>query len=201
MTATGPTPPRKTLAPPSFGYVEQSLTFLFPPVKVIVHLRSKSWETRVAAGQAIEAIAANVPEWNPVEDMETEDSNSPHPPPDTTDMNKLTFATFDLSSVLAHGKLLLGSAGKEYDIDMSDMTPQERLALQRKNLKERLGLGSQFMDGKIPQWAVIVGRNKSMVIAETLIISCFCCSGLIGRYGCVFRDKGFSDRSIAEIGA
>jgi hypothetical protein len=28
------------------------------------------------------------------------------------------------------------------------MTPQERLELQRRNLKERLGLGSQFMDGK-----------------------------------------------------
>jgi TATA-binding protein-associated factor len=78
--------------------------------------------------------------------MKIEDSNSP-PPIDTSDMDKLSFATFDLSSVLAHGKLLLGSAGKEYDIDMSDMTPQERLALQRKNLKERLGLGSQFMDG------------------------------------------------------
>jgi len=78
--------------------------------------------------------------------MKTEDSNSP-PPTDISDANKLTFATFDLSSVLVHGKLLLGSAGKEYDIDMSDMTPQERLALQRKNLKERLGLGSQFMDG------------------------------------------------------
>ncbi|KAI9288630.1 hypothetical protein BC943DRAFT_288000 [Umbelopsis sp. AD052] len=113
--------------------------------RVIVHLRSKSWETRVAAGQAIEAIAANVPEWNPPEDMKIEDSNSP-PPIDTSDIDTLSFATFDLSSVLVHGKLLLGSAGKEYDIDMSDMTPQERLALQRKNLKERLGLGSQFMD-------------------------------------------------------
>ena len=62
-------------------------------------------------------------------------------------LHKLCFSQFDLASVLQHGKLLLGSAGKEYDIDFSDMTPQERLELQRRNLKERLGLGSQFMDG------------------------------------------------------
>lgn len=62
-------------------------------------------------------------------------------------LHKLCFSQFDLASVLQHGKLLLGSAGKEYEIDFSDMTPQERLELQRRNLKERLGLGSQFMDG------------------------------------------------------
>lgn len=67
------------------------------------------------------------------------------------DMHKLQFDQFDLASVLLHGKLLLGSAGKEYDIDFSDMTPQERLELQRRNLKERLGLASQFMDGKRSQ--------------------------------------------------
>ena len=63
------------------------------------------------------------------------------------DMHKLRFDQFELASVLLHGKLLLGSAGKEYDIDFSDMTPHERLELQRRNLKERLGLASQFMDG------------------------------------------------------
>ncbi|KAG2237713.1 hypothetical protein INT48_009651, partial [Thamnidium elegans] len=62
------------------------------------------------------------------------------------DLHKLQFDQFDLASVLQHGKLLLGSAGKEYDIDFSDMTPQERLELQRRNLRERLGLGHQFMD-------------------------------------------------------
>ena len=32
-------------------------------------------------------------------------------------------------------------------MDLNDLSPTERLALQRKNLKQRLGLGSQFMDG------------------------------------------------------
>ena len=29
-------------------------------------LKSSSWDTRIAAGQAIEAIAQNVPQWDPV---------------------------------------------------------------------------------------------------------------------------------------
>ena len=106
-------------------------------------MRSKEWDTRLAAGQALEAIAANVPAWDPSDEDEIAikiDNNE--------EQHKLRFSEFDLASVLQHGKLLLGSAGKEYDIDFSDMTPQERLEIQRRNLKERLGLASQFMDGK-----------------------------------------------------
>ncbi|KAI8381200.1 uncharacterized protein BYT42DRAFT_598127 [Radiomyces spectabilis] len=109
--------------------------------RVVVHLRSKAWDTRWAAGQALEAIAANVPAWEPTNEVKQE-----HAPDESNDTHKLTFDQFDLASVLQHGKLLLGSAGKEYDIDFSDMTPEERLQLQRRNLRERLGLGSQFMD-------------------------------------------------------
>ncbi|OBZ85747.1 hypothetical protein A0J61_06204 [Choanephora cucurbitarum] len=111
--------------------------------RVVVHLRSKVWDTRLAAGQALESIAANVPIWDP--ERETTDA-SQSSEEEEEDLHKLQFSQFDLASVLQHGKLLLGSAGKEYDIDFSDMTPQERLELQRRNLKERLGLASQFMD-------------------------------------------------------
>jgi len=34
--------------------------------RVHVLLRSSNWDTRVAASQAIEAIAKNVPSWDPV---------------------------------------------------------------------------------------------------------------------------------------
>ncbi|KAI9276261.1 hypothetical protein BY458DRAFT_554739 [Sporodiniella umbellata] len=110
--------------------------------RVVVHLRSKAWDTRLAAGQALEAIATNVPTWDPSDD----DAMNIDEVDGEEQLHKLAFSQFDLASVLQHGKLLLGSAGKEYDIDFSDMTPQERLELQRRNLKERLGLGSQFMD-------------------------------------------------------
>jgi TATA-binding protein-associated factor len=38
-------------------------------LQVIVHLSNKEWDTRIAAGQAIEAIAKNVPQWDPPESM------------------------------------------------------------------------------------------------------------------------------------
>ncbi|KAF7221520.1 TATA-binding protein-associated factor 172-like [Nothobranchius furzeri] len=33
--------------------------------KVLTYLRSPSWDTRIAAGQAVEAIVRNIPEWQP----------------------------------------------------------------------------------------------------------------------------------------
>ncbi|KAL1916044.1 uncharacterized protein VTP21DRAFT_6048 [Calcarisporiella thermophila] len=110
--------------------------------RVLVHLRSKSWETRVAAGQAIEAIAKNVPEWNPPEAVKVEE----HKYNEEADKSRLTFDNFDIANVIQNGRLLLGSAGKEYDFEMSELDPEERLALQRRNLKQRLGLASQFME-------------------------------------------------------
>ncbi|KAI8967520.1 hypothetical protein BDF20DRAFT_899694 [Mycotypha africana] len=111
--------------------------------RVVVHLRSKAWDTRWAAGQALEAIAANVPAWNPSDNSDNSDATTIKV---EDDVHKLNFNQFDLGPVLQNGKLLLGSAGKEYDVDFSDMTPEQRLELQRRNLKERLGLASQFMD-------------------------------------------------------
>uniref|UniRef100_A0A3Q3JAF2 BTAF1 RNA polymerase II, B-TFIID transcription factor-associated n=1 Tax=Monopterus albus TaxID=43700 RepID=A0A3Q3JAF2_MONAL len=34
--------------------------------KVLTYLRSPNWDTRIAAGQAVEAIVKNIPEWDPV---------------------------------------------------------------------------------------------------------------------------------------
>lgn len=33
--------------------------------KVLTYLRSPNWDTRIAAGQAVEAIVKNIPEWKP----------------------------------------------------------------------------------------------------------------------------------------
>ncbi|KAG9295858.1 hypothetical protein G9A89_006597 [Geosiphon pyriformis] len=111
--------------------------------RVIVHLRSKNWETRIAAGQAIESIANNLPQWNPPEPSK---ADTTIPISSLHIHSKYSFDNFDIANVLQGGRLLLGSAGKEYDFDLSELDPAERLALQRKNLSERLGLGSQFMD-------------------------------------------------------
>ncbi|KAG0273471.1 TATA-binding protein-associated factor mot1 [Linnemannia exigua] len=119
--------------------------------RVLVHLRSKSWDTRIAAGQALEAIVGNVPQWDPSADsqVKTEDGAAADKTAstETSTFDRLSFANFDISQVLQNGKLLLGSAGKEYDLDLSDLDPAERLEIQRKNLNANLGLmTSRFMD-------------------------------------------------------
>ncbi|KAI8070902.1 hypothetical protein BC940DRAFT_294717 [Gongronella butleri] len=122
--------------------------------RVVVHLRSKAWDTRLAAGYALECIAQNVPTWDP---QDTGDKSAVV----EDDDDKLTFAQFDLASVLHHGKPLLGSAGKEYDMDLLDMKPHERLEMQRRNLRERLGLASQFMDVDLLDDADLDTKRKS----------------------------------------
>ncbi|KAF9426594.1 TATA-binding protein-associated factor mot1, partial [Entomortierella beljakovae] len=117
--------------------------------RVLVHLRSKSWDTRIAAGQALEAIVRNVPLWDPSEEsnIKTEEGSEQKSTAEQPKYDRLSFSNFDISQVLQNGKLLLGSAGKEYDLDLSDLDPAERLAIQRKNLAANLGLmTSQFMD-------------------------------------------------------
>ncbi|XP_016128822.1 TATA-binding protein-associated factor 172-like [Sinocyclocheilus grahami] len=110
--------------------------------KVLTYLRSPNWDTRIAAGQAVEAIVKKIPEWNPApkqkdevcaEDMSPEDISS----------DKLSFYRFDISRLLKHGASLLGSAGAEFELqdDKSGETdPKERLARQRKQLQKKLGL-------------------------------------------------------------
>lgn len=54
----------------SFDYLNKlffwCVTFILQFFKVLIYLRSTNWDTRIAAGQAVEAIVKNVPEWNPV---------------------------------------------------------------------------------------------------------------------------------------
>ncbi|CAJ1066966.1 TATA-binding protein-associated factor 172 [Xyrichtys novacula] len=109
--------------------------------KVLTYLRSPNWDTRIAAGQAVEAIVKNIPEWDPAprpkeescEDLSPEDSSC----------DRLTFYHFDISRLLKHGASLLGSAGAEFELQddkTAEMDPKERLARQRKLLQKKLGL-------------------------------------------------------------
>jgi TATA-binding protein-associated factor len=60
----------------------------------------------------------------------------------------LSFENFHLDTIRKTAKPLLASKGNEFDIDFSAMNPKERLALQKKQIREQLGFGSEFMDGK-----------------------------------------------------
>ncbi|KAF9583392.1 TATA-binding protein-associated factor mot1, partial [Lunasporangiospora selenospora] len=134
--------------------------------RVLVHVRSKSWDTRIAAGQALEAIVNNVPQWDPSDDSQVKEENGTEQKPkaELPKYDRLSFSNLDISTVLQNGKLLLGSAGKEYDLDLSDLDPAERLALQRKNLAANLGImTTQFMDVDLVDDADISGPKTPAI--------------------------------------
>jgi TATA-binding protein-associated factor len=154
---TGSTKIVRSTAAKQIGQVQkQHPDELYPLLtRVLVHLNSKSWETRVAAGEAIEAICENVPKWDPL--------------PSNGEIEKLegllSFKSMDIDVVLERGQPLLSSAGKEFDADLTDMDPKERLALQKKQLRERLGLATQFMD------VDFFDENDVRVTKSTAVIS------------------------------
>ncbi|KAJ1812442.1 TATA-binding protein-associated factor mot1, partial [Coemansia sp. RSA 2598] len=112
--------------------------------RVYEYIGSKSWDTRIAAAQAIEAIAKEVPEWDPNSDDikpaadKTEDEED--------DIEYLNFGQFNVDSVIRHGRLLLGSAGREYEDDgLEGLNPAQRVAAQRAQMRKRLGIGAEFL--------------------------------------------------------
>ncbi|OXB67392.1 hypothetical protein ASZ78_010950 [Callipepla squamata] len=110
--------------------------------KVLVYLRSTNWDTRIAAGQAVEAIVKNVPEWNPTPRLKQE-PGSDSPMEDSLSSDRLRFDRFDICRLLKHGASLLGSAGAEFEVQddkSGEIDPKERIARQRKLLQKKLGL-------------------------------------------------------------
>jgi len=112
---------------------------------VVTYLRSKSWETRIAASKALAAIASAVHQWDP-----------PPPAPGTQHNltpfieDGLTFDNFDINSVIEKGVTLLASGGKEFDIELEgleNLTPSERMERRRKMVRMVLGDTAAFMDG------------------------------------------------------
>ncbi|ELR19914.1 SNF2 family Nterminal domain containing protein [Acanthamoeba castellanii str. Neff] len=56
----------------------------------------------------------------------------------------MSFDTFNVTRVLDNGKKLLASGGEEFDINLDEMPLAERLAFQRAQLKQNLGMVGQF---------------------------------------------------------
>ncbi|XP_058174842.1 TATA-binding protein-associated factor 172 [Anopheles ziemanni] len=126
------------------------------------YLHSNSWDTRIAASQAVQAILENVPQWDPKgcssggvkiekeEPAEEEDSNegkvndSPGKGSRNGHNHRLSFDSFDLNAVLFKGARLMGSEGTEFDpLDENEVVDlREKLARQRALLNEKLGLSS-----------------------------------------------------------
>ncbi|KAJ4797222.1 TATA-binding protein-associated factor MOT1 [Rhynchospora pubera] len=161
---TGSTQTTRLAAARQIGEIAKSHPQDLNPLlkKVSQYLRSKSWDTRVAAAQAIGAIAENVKHTTLKELLalvEAEAANL-----GISDISKelglawskfdtdiaagLTFKSFQISKVLEFGSPLLASGGQEYDVANDNRSPAERLARQKQNLRRRLGLDvcEQFMD-------------------------------------------------------
>jgi TATA-binding protein-associated factor len=68
----------------------------------------------------------------------------------------LSFDSFDMSAVVKRGVPLLASPGKEFEeeptglAEAASLDPKERIARQKRLLKQKLGLGTEFMDGVLP---------------------------------------------------
>ncbi|CAN8254589.1 unnamed protein product [Cochlearia groenlandica] len=129
--------------------------------KVLHYLRSKKWDTRVAAAHAIGAIVLNVKHTSLREllnSLETKfgeagmsDNVDEVVASDSLQSKLLAnapFRSFEMNKVLEFGALL-ASGGQEYDIlNDNSKNPRDRVARQKKNLRRRLGLDmcEQFMD-------------------------------------------------------
>ncbi|GMN49583.1 hypothetical protein TIFTF001_018736 [Ficus carica] len=127
----------------------QDLTSLLK--KVSQFLRSKNWDTRVAAARAIGAIAENVKHTSLTEVLsccqsklsEFGISGAPEDllalPDFRSNVVGVSFRSFNINKVLEFGALV-ASGGQEYDVANDNMkNPRERLARQKQNLRRRLG--------------------------------------------------------------
>ncbi|KAL6054603.1 TATA-binding protein-associated factor [Balamuthia mandrillaris] len=119
--------------------------------RVKAFLRSNKWETRVAAGDALEAIASNVPEWDPVaaaqrkrqpsetgpvkleRETHSEEASAPLWP-----RTLFNFNTFNIEQVLKAGKKLLASGGEEFEPQLDDLSYEARAEQQRMHLATKI---------------------------------------------------------------
>lgn len=109
-------------------------------------MRSKSWDTRIAAAKAIGCIAENAPKFEPnasYADVKAEHGTHDELAPA---QGFLQLENLDVAAVLTHGKKLLGSGGKEYDYVLAGLDPGERLAHLKKTLNARLGLDGEVVE-------------------------------------------------------
>ena len=109
-------------------------------------LRSRTWDTRTAAAKAVGAIAENAPNYDPNSSRQLGHPNVDDPVPASNGSNglhhdeQLNSATLNVSSILRHGKKLLGSAENGTDHALGALDSVERLEYLKKTLDGRLGL-------------------------------------------------------------
>ncbi|KAJ7063461.1 SNF2 superfamily chromatin remodeling protein [Mycena amicta] len=103
--------------------------------RIIPYLHSKSFETRTAASVALSQTFSLVPLWQPRNRPELGEEE-PLPAPD--------FPNFSVQELIAQGKLLLASEGKEFAKPAGMLASPAEVKKARKAAMSRLGL--DFLD-------------------------------------------------------
>ncbi|KAJ4374581.1 TATA-binding protein-associated factor mot1 [Didymella sp. IMI 355093] len=139
--------------------------------RVVPFLRSKSWETRVAAAKAVGGIVANAEKYDPnaedepiksevkaetnghakEEDQEDgavkkEENGDVEMPLAPLPTGKFDLNTLDIAAILRDGNHLVGAASKELESKLLSMNPADRLAYQKEILPKRLGFQGPFAE-------------------------------------------------------
>lgn len=154
--------------------------------RVIPYLRSKSWETRVAAAKAVGGIVSNAEKFDPnAEDEPIEAAAKPDNLESETNghvkaeesngdvvkkeengdvaipplSERLELATLDLSSILKFGKHLVASGSREHDFKLAAMDPIERSNYQKETLLKRLGFEGEYIEEKSPPIDDVVAQT------------------------------------------
>jgi TATA-binding protein-associated factor len=116
--------------------------------RVVPYLRSRSWDTRRAAAKAIGGIVENANKYDPNEDdgevkVDDEDDGPCECAP-TGD--QIAFEDLDVPKIVENGAQLLGKGTPEYEYQFMGMSPLERLAHQKKGLRDRLGFNGKYTE-------------------------------------------------------
>lgn len=129
----------KKAAASQLGEVQRSYPDEFARLlrKLRPYLHSSCWDTRIAAGAAVEAIVKHVPKYFP--------SGQPAADLPTNPSDQIRFEQFSVETIARNGTQLLGSEGSEYDViidapDIDVSGDNDRLLTQRRWINKRLGL-------------------------------------------------------------
>ncbi|XP_015108385.1 TATA-binding protein-associated factor 172 [Diachasma alloeum] len=148
LLETGTNPVTKRAAAQQLGEVQRlhphELHHLLGRVSAL--LKSPQWDTRVSAAQAIQAILAQVPVWDP-EPIERKPLDETTNGKRQKDLHKnhLTLQGFDMVQVLAISSHLTGSEGSEYDLVIAEGEQNPLQGQSSQVLAAKLGLHPRLM--------------------------------------------------------
>lgn len=120
--------------------------------KIYPFLSHTNWQTRIAAGQAVEFVMKNVPQWRPKdvkdepeeldEALRIDDTRQDNGPLSFLNEGLVGFDKFDLGLILSQGESLLSSDSLDFQVD-----PGAKAGDQSKQLCKSLGLGGSSVMG------------------------------------------------------